>query len=340
MDKKIISGTAYKQSQVSVKVSPYREKADATEFEEVIEKLHIRRLFHFTPLDNLASIIKTGHILSRKYLEDNGLAAVTNDPYRWDGELNHINTSLTLPNLYLYNCFQGRYRGRQSVLLELDPALIYKQGSLFTFTNAGSAVGKTPENKGLTLDHFKRIFEINVDEPQDLFNRIVFSFTIDTQAEVMVEEYIPLNMVKAIHTDDQVILTDLKERKLPANIPVEYSPHWFELRSAKYRIFQEEIDEQYPDGLYKQEYQNGRFVDLKRIFNWAVAGNKESEAYLKQLLIMAQSDAVLDDIEMAAELQRQTRLAELEADEADDPNHPDFEEYEELRDPYPWEKED
>lgn len=96
----------------------------------------VESLIHFTPLDNLESIITNG-LQSPDDLRRLGISATENDSLRYDGT-DHVNLSITNPNIRLLYAFRKEHPERTYAILELDPALLDECEHAYSSTNAAS----------------------------------------------------------------------------------------------------------------------------------------------------------------------------------------------------------
>ena len=93
------------------------------ELKETIQKREIKKLVHFTPKENVESILKCG-ILPREDLERQGMIFCFNDESRMDKCQDAICLSITSHNHWLLNKFKGKYPCRKYVLFEIKPQIL------------------------------------------------------------------------------------------------------------------------------------------------------------------------------------------------------------------------
>lgn len=95
------------------------------EAESALEYLHERgvtRFVHFTSLDNLDSILERG-LVPRRTLNDEGIDYLANDQLRLDG-LDHVNLSITHPNIKFFYKIRKTYPERYYVVLAIRPDVL------------------------------------------------------------------------------------------------------------------------------------------------------------------------------------------------------------------------
>ena len=116
------------------------------EAESALEHLHERgvtRFVHFTSLDNLDSILERG-LVPRRTLNDEGIDYLANDQLRLDG-LDHVNLSITHPNIKFFYKIRKTYPERYYVVLAIRPDVLLaytgdgdRRRYSFSNTNAAS----------------------------------------------------------------------------------------------------------------------------------------------------------------------------------------------------------
>lgn len=176
-----------------------RYKEDFEEFKKIVDKFNITKLYHFTDEKNLPSIIKNGGLYSWWYCECNGIVIpapggndLSRDLDSRDNLENHVrlNFNNSPPMLHI---LKAKGRIVNPLILEIDPSVIYWETTKFSNENAthnGAFVGSN-------LSDFNKI-DLNLAkqkyksyEHTDMQKRL-------NQAEVMVEEHIPIKFIKNI----------------------------------------------------------------------------------------------------------------------------------------------
>ncbi|EMF8479020.1 DarT ssDNA thymidine ADP-ribosyltransferase family protein [Morganella morganii] len=156
---------------------------------EIVEQRNITRLFHFTHVDNLSSILVNG-LMSRSELDKSTSKYDYNDEDRIDGHLDAICVSISFPNSRMFYKYRMLKPGNWAVL-EITPSVLWDKNCAFYPTNAASNNVRFNDPdlmKGseafadLFLDN---IFGIQRDEG------LLAKYPTDVQAEVLVFESIP-----------------------------------------------------------------------------------------------------------------------------------------------------
>ncbi len=174
------------------------KKSNWQEYDEVIRRNGIRKLYHFTDRDNLESIIRNGGLYSWADCDRKGIKI--QKPGGSDGSRSldmrdnlqdYVRVSFVTQHPMMYVAMND---GRISnpVILEIDPEVIYWKGSKYADRNAtknGALVGDGIDD--FNRIHFKSVkvskhFDLDDDE-QKFY-----------QAEVLVKNFIPLEYIKNI----------------------------------------------------------------------------------------------------------------------------------------------
>ncbi|MBK8972703.1 MAG: DUF4433 domain-containing protein [Hahellaceae bacterium] len=186
------------------------------QIQNIVDDRKIPYLVHFTPVVNLASILRLG-ILSRSGLQ--GISYCQPDqsfhPGSWE---RWISCSVSYPNYkMLYSklmTMPASQTGGGWVILLLSPDLLWEQHCVFTATNStveGRELFSDPARYG-TAQAFERLFagegwRIGIPE----------SYTTDPQAEVLIHEEISTRYISGIVPGAGVDLAYLKRL---TNMPI------------------------------------------------------------------------------------------------------------------------
>lgn len=144
---------------------------------------------HFTSLDNLDNILEKG-LVPRHTLDEEGVDYLANDQLRLDG-LDHVNLSITHPNIKFFYKIRKTYPGRYYVVLAIRPDILLaytgdgdRQRYSFSNTNAAS----------------NRAMSCNVEQLFSGQRPISFKneWTTDPQAEVLIPGPIPPEYIESI----------------------------------------------------------------------------------------------------------------------------------------------
>lgn len=182
---------------------------------DLISRRGIDSLYHFTTTINLSGIYQVEHIFPRS--EYDTLRALANedmyedyldhmDDLRLDGLNDHVNTSLSHPNVYLLNAYRQRKNLAHYTwcILQLDPQLMERDDTLYTVTNAASArssqygIGKGEEG-------LNQLFIPEVITKKGAFKRkgLPAKYPTDIQAEVLIPGNISVDHIKTIYFETE-----------------------------------------------------------------------------------------------------------------------------------------
>ena len=184
----------------------------------VIQQRGISRLVHFTPLNNLFSIIEMQAVVARdrvlriaKERADQFLLDYVNfnDSVRLDGRTSYINLSIEHPNTTLFSRFRERYTICDVwCVLQLVPQCLGLPGALYCVGNAASSRVRSC-GTGATIDHLLALFADKVVTGNQYGQRtltrvnLAACYPTDPQAEVLVPGEIDLSLVKSVAFEDE-----------------------------------------------------------------------------------------------------------------------------------------
>lgn len=174
------------------------KKTDWQDYQNLLKQNGIGKLYHFTDRDNLASIIQHGGLYSWADCEEKGIqiakpggSSQSRDLDRRDGLQHFVRVSFVKEHPMMYVAMSD---GRISnpVVLEIDPAVIYWQNSMYADRNAtknGAQVGKSlADFKNIHFNAIKARKHFDLPEEEQPF----------FQAEVLVKNHIPLECITNI----------------------------------------------------------------------------------------------------------------------------------------------
>jgi hypothetical protein len=161
----------------------------------IIKKRNIKRLFHFTQIANVVTILKNG-IIPQETKTDYPL--LVTDKKRLDRRLDCVSVSLSFPNAKMFYPIR-RYRNPYSTwcVISLSADILTDLPCLFFPGNAAAYGHETNRSKWKTTAAFEAIFTGN-NRPMNL----PASFPTDVQAEIQVEKEIPRTMISGVHFEN------------------------------------------------------------------------------------------------------------------------------------------
>lgn len=203
---------------LSLQLSPNQNKYIKDPIERCIAVHNLTKLYHFTSVKNLASIMRRG-ILSREVLEKWNIKHIANDDLRLDNRPRFISCSVEYPNntlLWSYNPF-GVY---DFCLLEIDiQALRDSKWALCCRCNAAKRAGSL-------IQPIEKIEELFGGERP---GTLPINFPTDKQAEVLLYREIKISYIKRVIFQDENAFNKYKG-DVPNNIEVVVDSDIFETR--------------------------------------------------------------------------------------------------------------
>jgi hypothetical protein len=182
----------------------------------ILKNRNITRLVHFTPADNLESILENG-MLSRLYMDENGFDYWYTDENRLDGKLNYISNSITFPNYKMFWSKRNEDKDTDWIVLSIDSdILVDKFDTEFYRKNAAANDPLKYKYEPTSNDALEFMFY-----PEDRDPNIPTNYTTDPQAEVLIKDDIDTSYITCIDTE----CPNDKVRSLALNSRISYNPH-------------------------------------------------------------------------------------------------------------------
>ncbi|CAI1017416.1 Uncharacterised protein [Serratia quinivorans] len=157
--------------------------------QEIVQQRNITRLFHFTHVDNLSSILENG-LISRSELDKKNSVYDYNDEDRIDGYLDAICISISFPNAKMFYKYRRSKLGNWAIL-EINPSILWDKNCVFYPTNAASNNVRINNHdlmkggEGFSALFLDDVFLVQRDK------NLPNEYPTDVQAEVLVFENIP-----------------------------------------------------------------------------------------------------------------------------------------------------
>ncbi|WP_058282209.1 DarT ssDNA thymidine ADP-ribosyltransferase family protein [Ruegeria denitrificans] len=194
-----------------------KETKRQVRIKEVAEAHGVRRVLHFTAIENIPSIVQHG-LLSVQECRRRGLEVVTTDCFRIDNRTDTICTTITNVNCEMLNRKIVDFPNRRWVILHLSPEILWECRCRFLHTNAS-------RREILPYDHFYE----SAEAFEAMFRRNRAGITIvgsqaipanvplDPQAEVQVSDHIPARFILGaeVRGREDAIRVDTAFRDLP-----------------------------------------------------------------------------------------------------------------------------
>ena len=249
---------------------------------KIINQRQIKEILHFTPFENVGSILKYG-IMSNEEINKKDYHSLKVDNNRFDGRENFICTSVSFPNSRLLRFKQ--YSLGPFVLISISPEILLTNVCIFAKSNSATTWYKKPNGRSSfpmmnKNDSFLDMF--SMDELRGM-NKIPRHFTTDLQAEVLVYKKIPKQYINRIYCASDEIKLDLI-KKLP-----ELKERDSDFINVNPSFFEKRIDQDYWEQrknmieMEDESYKNlmpALIADNKELIDLA---EKNKEMFLKQI---------------------------------------------------------
>jgi hypothetical protein len=180
-----------------VEIAKYAWKKEWDEIKNIIENRQIPTLFHFTPVENLESILTHG-LIPREELDQKKIEFKPTDDLRLDGIKAGICFSITKPNMGLLRR-KSNERENKIVVLECpaNTLLLYPFIAFPGNAAGGNFVKDQTENldryvgisglRNLFLnEELRKIRKMSIDEPTDNQSEIIFLESIEISRKLKV----------------------------------------------------------------------------------------------------------------------------------------------------------
>ena len=169
------------------------------EIGDLIRERGIRCLCHITRVNNFESILRSGYIISRNELDQNGeINFQTNDLGRSDGYKSYICCSVTRPNPWLLNYWTDMASHEDDFIVLRINTSVVTDSCYFSPVNAATGAG---QYVGQGTDGFNAMFaetvpSIHLDSGEKYRRSdLRDDLTTDEQAEVLVPRVINIEQI-------------------------------------------------------------------------------------------------------------------------------------------------
>ena len=182
----------------------------------ILKNRSITRLVHFTPADNLESILENG-MLSRNFMNQNDFGYWYTDDNRLDGKLDYISNSITFPNYKMFYKKEKQCPNTKWVVLSISSGiLIDKFDTEFYRMNAAANDPLKCRFEPCSNDALEDMFYLEDRDPY-----IPLNYTTDPQAEVLIKDSVDSSYITCVET---VCPNDMV-RSLALNSGISYNPY-------------------------------------------------------------------------------------------------------------------
>ena len=191
-----------------------------SQIKDQVDKREIKYLVHFTPIDNLQSILKFG-LRSRKYLEDKKINFTPTDNDRLDHRWDRISASVSFPNYSMFYHKRCSMVGIKlwAVILIRKEALWELDCQFFPKNAANSEMSKFTGTDWSSAQAFKDMF----GQEESRRKYLLKYYTTDPQAEVMIKNTVPTDYISEVHLEPLKMMRERREQAglAPTNLSIE-----------------------------------------------------------------------------------------------------------------------
>ena len=164
------------------------------ELKHIVTSRQIDRIIHFTPIENIPSILEHG-ILSRQEITKKSIRFTAPDALRLDNQTDKISTSIQFPNYRMFYRKRCDDTDKRWAVILLDPSIIWELDCQFYSTNASRQIFKNPARASnlQAPEAFEKMFYA-----LSCRNEIPNSYPTDPQAEILVTGRISTRYINQI----------------------------------------------------------------------------------------------------------------------------------------------
>lgn len=205
------------------------KRKNSIDIRNAVTERRIKRLVHFTSVDNLESIFKHG-LLSVKSLDERKEVYYYNDEERIDNCLDAICLSIQRPNYSTFWRYRLNYPSADWVVLGIKKRVLWKKDCAFCVENAAhNNVRFIPieDRKGLIA--FNRLFEEYPGKPLRKELNIGSALPTHPQAEVLVFDRIEQSEIFGIAFENNYKMNKYKHL-VPEGVSCQVQKWLFEPR--------------------------------------------------------------------------------------------------------------
>lgn len=190
----------------------------------------IDTLYHFTRIENLASILTYG-LLPRDTIENSNIVSHFNDAWRYDNCTNANCLSLEFPNYKMFYSLRKAEPNSKWIVLKLNIQILFDFKCAYCWTNAGDAnIYTTSLQSRMNVDAFFDLYNNRPGYPKREETKIKDWYPTNPQAEILVFGAIPIKYIDCIYFQDHETLYAFKQI-IPDNITSKVHNRVFSYRS-------------------------------------------------------------------------------------------------------------
>lgn len=181
----------------------------------------ITHFVHFTNIENVDSILRCG-LLTRLCMDEKQLPYHNNDAYRYDDLQDSISLSIMFPNYKMFYKLRKEQSDTRWAVLFLPAEEVLNYDCVFCKTNAANnEISTIPVCQRKGLSAFQEMFY----ERQDITRKklgLPDCYTTDPQAEILVCNNIPPNLIQSISVENVTDLELINNKYININVNVTF----------------------------------------------------------------------------------------------------------------------
>ncbi|AAZ18191.1 hypothetical protein Psyc_0322 [Psychrobacter arcticus 273-4] len=187
------------------------------EMEKMMGSRGIQILCHFTPINNLESILNNG-LYPRDYIDENLPDAIWTDDGRFEGMKNGVCLSISFPNHQMFYRKRMQLKDIESwavIVLDARKVILNHDCAFFQTNSAFGDYRNKSLSEFMTSNAFFSLFEEKVETRNGVVTRqdyLTDEFPTDVQAEVVVFDHIPPDSIEACYLQSEKYLKYFEEK--------------------------------------------------------------------------------------------------------------------------------
>lgn len=193
--------------------------------QEAVLRRNIQALYHFTRLENVDSIMRSG-IVPRNQLDQQNIEYQFNDTVRLDCQEGASSFSIEHPNYKMFWRLRMENSEQSWVVIGVKRNILWEKDCAFCHENAASAnVTRIPITERRGAVAFERMFAPVNGKPDRAALRLADKYPTNPQAEVLVFDIVEPSYILCIACANTELKDELKQR-YPEFHVVKHSPYF------------------------------------------------------------------------------------------------------------------
>jgi hypothetical protein len=167
-----------------------------------VSRRNIRRVVHFTKVQNLPSIFRYG-LMPKDFLEEAGVPYSHNDETRADGHTDASCLSICTPNYKIFHTYRAKDDSQKWAVLSFKTDILWEKMCAFSYRNTDSSeISMIPIEDRIEPEAFLGMFNEYEQYPNRSILGIPLNYPTNPQAEILVFDEIELSYLQAVYFSD------------------------------------------------------------------------------------------------------------------------------------------